>query len=304
MRVVALAGGTGSAKLLRGLSALGVDLTVVTNVGDNFWVHGLYVCPDLDIAMYTLAGLANRRQGWGIEGDTFRTLSRLGQIGEPTWFALGDMDIATQIVRTRMLRDGLTLTSVTEALRKAFRVVQAILPLTDDPVETHILTRVGYVHFQEFWVKDRGRSAVRGVAYKGSSHARFTAEVERAIERADRIVLCPANPVTSIGPMLAVPGFSRMLSRTRARVTALSPMVGRIPFSGPAAKLMKAVGMHSDSVGVAQMYSDFLDSLVIDRSDEGMASEIEELGIKCVPSDTLMRNRSEEKRTAKELLEA
>ena len=304
MRVVALAGGTGSAKLLRGLSALDVDLTVVANVGDNFWVHGLYVCPDLDIAMYTLAGLANRRQGWGIEGDTFRTLAQLGQIGERTWFALGDMDIATQIVRTRMLREGLTLTSVTERLRKAFRVVQVILPLTDDPVETCILTPAGYVHLQEFWVRDRGRPAVRGVAYRGSSQASFTEEVERAIKRADRVVICPANPVTSIGPMLAVPGFSRRLSRTKARVAALSPMVGRVPFSGPAAKLMKAVGMRSDSVGVAQMYSEFLDSLVIDRSDEGIAGQIEELGIKCVPSDTLMKDRSEEKRIAKEMLEA
>ncbi len=304
MRVVALAGGTGSAKLLRGLSALDVDLTVVANVGDNFWVYGLYVCPDLDIAMYTLAGLANRRQGWGIKGDTFRTLAQLGQIGEPTWFALGDMDIATQIVRTRMLREGLTLTSVTERLRKALRVAQAILPLTDDPVETRILTRAGYVHLQEFWVRDRGRPAVRGVAYGGSCRARFTEEVERAIKTADRVVICPANPVTSIGPMLVVPGFSRMLSLTKARVAALSPMVGRVPFSGPAAKLMKAVGMRPDSVGVAQMYSKFLDSLVIDMSDGGIAGEIEELGIKCVPSDTLMRDRSEEKKIAKEMLEA
>ena len=303
MRVVALAGGTGSAKLLRGLSALDVDLTVVANVGDNFWVHGLYVCPDLDIAMYTLAGLANRKQGWGIEGDTFRTLTQLGQIGERTWFALGDMDIATQMVRTEMLREGLTLTSVTERLRKAFRVVQAILPLTDDPVETRILTPAGYVHLQEFWVRDRGRPAVRSVAYRGASQARFTEEVERAVERADRVVICPANPVTSIGPMLAVPGFSRRLSRTKARVAALSPMVGRVSFSGPAAKLMKAVGMRSDSVGVAQMYSEFLDSLVIDRSDEGIAGQIEELGIECVPSDTLMKDRSEEKRIAKEMLE-
>jgi LPPG:FO 2-phospho-L-lactate transferase len=304
LRVVALAGGTGSAKLLRGLSALGVDLTVVANVGDNVWMHGLYVCPDLDIAMYTLAGLADRRRGWGIDGDTFRTLAQLGQIGEPTWFALGDMDIATQLARTRMLREGLTLTSVTEKLRKAFHVAQTILPLTDDPVETRILTPAGYVHLQEFWVRDRGRPAVRGVVYKGASQARFTEDVEEAIKRADRIVLCPANPVTSIGPMLAVPEFSRRLSRTKARVTALSPMVGRAPFCGPAAKLMKAVGMRPDSVGVAQIYSEFLDSLIINRSDAGLAGEVEELGIKCVLSDTLMRDRSDEERLSKELMEA
>lgn len=303
MRVVALAGGTGSAKLLRGLSALGVDLTVVANVGDNVWMHGLYVCPDLDIAMYTLAGLANRKQGWGIEGDTFRTLAQLGQMGESTWFALGDMDIATQIVRTRMLREGLTLTSITEELRKAFHVAQTILPLTDDPVETRILTSAGCVHFEEFWVRDRGRPAVKGVAYKGSSRARPTKEVEKAIRRADRVVLCPANPVTSVGPMLAVPGFCRKLSRTRAQVTALSPMVGRVPFSGPAAKLMRAVGIRPGSVGVAQMYSEFLDSIVIDRNDADVVAEIEELGVKCVLSDTLMRDRSDEERLSKELLE-
>ena len=303
MKVVALAGGTGSAKLLRGLSALDVDLTVVANVGDNVWMHGLYVCPDLDIAMYTLAGLANGSRGWGIQGDTFRTLAQLGRLGEPTWFALGDMDIATQIVRTKMLREGLTLTSVTDGLRKALRVTQAILPVTDDPVETCILTPAGCVHLQEFWVRDRGRPAVRGVTYRGSPRARFTGEVEKAINRSDRVILCPANPVTSIGPMLAVPGFSRRLSRTNARVTALSPMVGRVPFSGPAAKLMRAVGMRTDSVGVAQMYSEFLDSLIIDRSDKGLAGEVEELGVRCIPSDTLLRDRSDEKRVAKELLE-
>ena len=304
MRVVALAGGTGSAKLLRGLSALDVDLTVVANVADNVWVHGLYVCPDLDIAMYALAGLANKKQGWGIEGDTFRTLTQLGWIGEPTWFALGDMDIATQIVRTKMLREGLTLTSVIEWLRRAFRVTPKILPVTDDPVETRILTPTGILHLQEFWVRDRGRPLVRGVTYRGASQARFTGEVEKAIRRADRIVFCPANPVTSIGPMLAVPGFPRMLSQAKASVTALSPMVGTASFSGPAAKLMRAVGMRTDSVGIAQTYSEFLDSLAIDRTDEGLVCEIEKLGVRCVLSDTLMRNHPDEKRIAKELLKA
>jgi len=304
LRVVALAGGTGSAKLLRGLSALGVNLTVVANIGDNVWMHGLYVCPDLDIAMYTLAGLADKRQGWGIKGDTFRTLAQLGRIGEPTWFALGDLDIATQIVRTRLLREGLTLTSVTEKLRRAFQIAQTILPLTDDPIETRVLTPVGYAHLQEFWVRDRGRPVVRGVAYKGAPRARCTRDVEDAVKKADRIILCPANPVTSIGPMLAVPGFSRMLSRTKARVTALSPMIGKAPFSGPAAKLMKAVGMRPDSVGVAKMYSEFLDSLIVDRSDADVSVEIEELGIKCILSDTLMRDFPAEERLSKELVYA
>ena len=302
MRVVALAGGTGSARLLRGLSLLGVDLTVVSNVGDNVWMYGLYVCPDIDIAMYTLAGVVNRNRGWGVEGDTFLTLAHLKEIGEPTWFALGDIDIATQMARTDLLRQGKTLTFVTEELRKAFHVTQTILPLTDHPMETRILTRGGFLHLQEFWVRDGGRPAVKGVKYEGSSRARCTQEVDQAISRADRIIVCPANPVTSVGPMLAVPGFVKILSRAHAPVTALSPMVGRAPFSGPAAKLMRARGVRSDSVGIAQMYSEFLDSLVIDRSDASLASEIEGLGMRCVSSDIGMKDSTDEVRLSKELL--
>jgi len=304
LRVVALAGGTGSAKLLRGLSAVDVDLTVVANVGDNVWMYGLYVCPDIDIAMYTLAGAANRKLGWGMEGDTFRTLTQLGRIGEATWFALGDMDIATQLIRTRLLREGNDLTKVTDRLRKSFGVVYPILPVTDDAVETRIYTQKGSLHLQEFWVRDRGRPRVIGVKYIGSSKATCTVEVANAIRRADKVIVCPANPITSIGPMLAIPGFSRMLSSARARVTALSPMIGRTPYSGPAATLMKAVEKRPDSVGVAKAYSGIVDSLVIDRRDEGFMEEIESLGMRCVVSDTMMSDSSAEVRLSKELLEA
>lgn len=277
---------------------------MVANVGDNVWMHGLYVCPDIDIVMYTLAGVANKKLGWGLGGDTFRTSAQLGRIGEATWFALGDSDIATHLVRTRLLREGKDLTSVTEKLRKAFRVSHMILPITDDVIETRILTPRGSLHLQEFWVRDRGRPTITGVAYEGSSEAICTREVQMAIKEADRVVVCPANPVTSIGPMLAIPGFTEMLSRAKARVTALSPMIGGVPFSGPAAKLMKAVGMRPDSVGVAQEYSKFVDAMVIDRSDEGLTAEIERLGIDCITSDTRMTNGSAEARLSKELLEA
>ena len=303
MKVVALAGGTGSAKVLRGLSTLGIDLTAVINVGDNVWMHGLYICPDIDTAIYTLAGVANRTLGWGLEGDTFRTLEQLGRIGESRWFALGDLDIATHLVRTRMLREGKNLTAVTEKLRKAFGVAHQILPLTNDAVETHVVTPSGSVHLQEFWVRERGRPAVKSVTYRGASKSSCTEEVAKAVRQSDRIVVCPANPVSSIGPMLAVPGFTRMLSGAKARVTALSPMVGKVPFSGPAGKLMKAVGMRPDSVGVAQAYYGFLDTLIIDRSDKESADEIESLGIRCVAADTRMANRSDEVRLSKELLD-
>lgn len=304
MRVVALAGGTGSAKLLRGLSNLRVNLTVVGNVGDNIWMHGLYICPDLDIAMYTLAGIADKKQGWGIEGDTYEFLSQLRSLGEETWFKLGDRDLATHVIRTKLLKDGKTLTEVTETLRKELRVEEFLLPATDDPLETRIATPAGLIHLQEFWVRDHGRPRVTGVVYDGSSKAMPTERATKAITDADRVVICPANPVTSIGPMLALPGFVESLSTTAARVTALSPMLGRAPFTGPAAKLLRAVGVRSDSLGVAKQYAAFLDAIIIDRRDASLMTRVEELGVACLISSTRIRDGGDEIRLARELLEA
>ena len=304
MKVVALAGGTGSAKLLRGLSKVTSDLIVIGNVGDNVWMHGLYICPDLDIAMYTLAGLQDSKKGWGIKDDTFRTLGQLGRLKEETWFSLGDLDLATHIARTAHIRNGETLTRVTDRLRRAFGVHAGLLPATDYPLETHIVTPTGELHLQEFWVKKHGEPSVRAVNYAGSSEAQPTKEVESAVEAADRIVICPANPVTSIGPILAIRGFRKKLSEVGARVTALSPMVGSRPFAGPAAKLMKAMGMETNSVGVARAYSGFLDSIVMDSSDKEMARRIEGMKIDCRLSDTRMASLPDERRLARELLEA
>jgi len=304
LKVVALAGGTGSARLVRGLSSLGVDLSVIANVGDNVWMHGLYVCPDIDTAMYTLAGISDSRNGWGLEGDTFYMLRQLSRLGEATWFALGDMDTAIHIARTRMLHEGEVLTSITDKLCKAFKISQKVLPLTDNPIETRIFTNRGSLHLQEFWVRDRGLPKVTSVKHIGASQAHFTKDVCKAIENADRIVVCPANPVTSIGPMLAVPGFTRLLRKTKARITALSPMIGQAAYSGPAAKLMESMGMVPSSVGVAEKYAQFADSMIIDRRDKEEANEIEELGVKCAISDTLIVDSAAEVRLSKELLQA
>jgi LPPG:FO 2-phospho-L-lactate transferase len=302
VKVVALAGGTGSAKILRGLSRLHIQLTIVGNVGDNIWIHGLYICPDLDIAMYTLAGIEDRKQGWGIRGDSFETLKQLRKLGEKTWFKLGDRDLATHILRTRMLKEGATLTAATEALCRLFDVHQQILPVTDHSLETQVKTRKGELHLQEFWVRDGGRPAVLGVDYKGGDSAVATEGVLKALAEADRVVLCPANPVTSIGPILAIGGVQQTLRDTSARVSALSPMIGRASFSGPAAKLMEALGMRPDSVGVAERYSDFLDALIVDTSDEGLAEEVEGVGVKCSTSRTHVLRSQDETRLAKELL--
>jgi len=303
MRVVALAGGTGSAKLLRGLYRTDADLTVVANVGDNIWMYGVYVCPDIDIACYTLAGVADRTRGWGIAGDSFEALGSLRRYGEAAWFMLGDRDLATSLRRTEMVRTGSTLTEVTESLRKALALKCKILPVTDDPVSTMIRTSTGDLHLQEFWVREKGLPRVVKVWYRGARNARVTPAVEASIEGADRVVLCPANPISSIGPMLAVPGFTNLLARSRARVAALSPMEGRHPFSGPAGKLLKAGGMRQDSVGVAELYSRFLDAIVISERDASMSKKIEALGIDCALSDTLMSGPDDEFRLAKELLE-
>lgn len=304
MRVVAFAGGTGSAKLLRGLAPLTSQLTVVANVGDNFWFHGLYVCPDVDIALYTLAGIADEEKGWGVRGDTFKALGQLGALGEETWFRLGDMDLAASMVRTRMMRAGKSLTQVTLRLAKALEVRHPILPATDSVVETWMLTRAGPMHLQEFWVRERGQPRVTKVEYRGARSASPTSQVERALAQADRVVLCPANPITSIGPMVAIKGMRRLLSRSNAEIVALSPMIGGRPYSGPAGRLMRQLGLRPDSAGVASLYSGFLDRLVIDRSDLALAEKIAESGVECSAADTRMRGRSDERRIARVLLEA
>ena len=304
MKVVALAGGTGSAKLLGGLDSLGCDLSVVANVGDNTWMHGLYICPDLDTAMYTLAGVSDRTRGWGVRGDTFAALKQLGKLGQETWFALGDKDIATHILRTKWLREGRTLTQVTRDLCTGYGTNAEVLPVTDSRLETKILTPEGEMDLQQFWVKKRGRPRVSGVRYDGASAAKVTREVENALEKADYVVVCPANPMTSIGPMLAVRGLKKALASTSARISALSPMFGSTAFSGPAAKLMRAAGASSDSIGVAAMYSDFLDAMIISLRDGGMVDAIERLGVRCRCLDTRLGSPAAERRLARELLES
>jgi len=304
LKVVALAGGTGSAKILRGLSRLPVDLTVVANVGDNFWVNGVYVCPDVDVATYTLAGMADAERGWGIAGDTFEALSQQSRLGGVAWFRLGDRDLATCLARTEMMRNGASLTAATERISRSLGAKAEVLPVTDEPVETRITTTAGDLHLQEFWVREKGRPRVLGVRYRGARRARPTGRVASAIGDADRIIVCPANPVTSIGPMLAVPGFLSLLSRTGGRIVALSPMVGKAPFSGPARKLMKATRSRPDSLGVAKLYSAFLDLILISEVDSGLRDEILALGMGCGVTDTRMVDPADELRLAKVLLEA
>jgi LPPG:FO 2-phospho-L-lactate transferase len=304
--VVALSGGTGSAKLLRGLQTI-TTFTVVVNVGDDDWFHGLYVCPDIDTVTYTLAGVADSRRGWGIQGDSFRALGQLKLLGaDDTWFNIGDLDIATHVLRTAMMERGKSLTEVTSAVARMLGVRGCrILPATDQRVETRIITaEMGEMHLQEFWVKEKGRPTPNGVRYLGARRARATKEVARSIALADRIIFSPANPITSVMPMLSIGGFREALLRSRARKVAVSPMLGERAFSGPAARLMAAKGLKPTSEGVARLYRGAVDAMILDESDRSQRGAIERAGVSCHFASTLMRTREDEVELAKVAMEA
>ncbi len=304
VRVVALAGGTGSAKLLRGLKAEIGHFTVISNVGDNFWNHGLYVCPDVDIALYTLAGLADIEKGWGIAGDTYNVLRQLGSLGEDTWFNLGDRDIATHVFRTEQLSRGSRLGDITLMLCERLKIPQRVLPCTDDRLETYIDTELGPMHLQEFWVKNHGEPEVTGVEYRGSDGAKAEARALAALDEADRIVFCPANPVTSILPILSVDGIKRAVARSPARKVAVSPIIGDSPISGPAGKLMRAIGVSPTTASVARLYKGLVDVMLIDTADEPRRQEVEKEELRARSGSILMNDRDSERDLARLALEA
>ena len=300
--ITVLSGGTGSVKLVRGLARTSKeDIAIIVNVGDNVWMHGLYVCPDVDTILYGLAGILDEERGWGIKGDSFHFLEQMKLLGEDVWFKLGDKDLATHILRTRLIKEGLSLSEATDIIRIKLGVRQKVLPATNEPVETYVITEVGKLHFQEFWVKRGGRDRVLGVEYKGAEYAKPAPEVLDSIARARRIIICPANPITSIGPILAIPSVKEELTRAK-EVVAVSPIIGSEAISGPAGRLMKGLGIDVSSVGVANLYSEFLDVMVIDEEDVKLKERIEELGIKVFTTRILMRGREDEERLARLLI--
>ncbi len=296
MRVVAIAGGTGAAKLLRGLAAAlpPGDLTVIGNTGDDAEIWGLHVSPDLDTVTYALAGRLDVARGWGIAGETFRCLEAMGDLGGETWFNLGDRDLATHVHRTRALRAGATLSAVTADLARRLGATARILPMSDAPVRTRVRTPDGWLSFQEYFVREKAQVRVLEVAYAGAAEARPAPGVLEAIARADRVIVCPSNPVTSVGPVLAVPGVVEALGAAPAPVVAVSPIVGGAPVSGPAGELMPARGLPVSPAGVAAAYTPWLDALLIDRHDAGAAADLQRLGVTPVLADTLMTDPARE----------
>jgi LPPG:FO 2-phospho-L-lactate transferase len=302
--ITVLSGGTGGVKLVEGLAAVmdPADLTIICNTGDDCIFHGLHVSPDIDTITYTLAGLSDTEKGWGIRGDTFAALAQLRRLGNDAWFQLGDKDLAIHIARTQLLREGRTLSEITEQIRRALAVGAQILPMSDDRVETRVQTATGEMSFQEFFVKERFAPEVSAVRFNDSEKSRPAPGVLDAVRRADAVIICPSNPVTSIGPILAVPGIRAALAAAAGPVLAVSPLIGNTAISGPAHRLMSACGWEPSPLGVAKTYADFLDIFLIAPEDHRFVAPIESLGVRTLCTDIRMNVVADKKRLAAEVL--
>jgi LPPG:FO 2-phospho-L-lactate transferase len=303
--ITVLAGGVGAAKFLQGLVEV-VDpqeLTIIGNTGDDIDLHGLHISPDLDIVTYTLAGISHAEQGWGIQGDTFHAVEMLGRYGHPTWFNLGDYDLATHIHRTERLRHGWPLSAITDEIRRALGVVPRILPMTDQRAETMINTDEGMLHFQEYLVQRRTEPAVRGVLYDGIEVAVPAPGVCEAIREADGLIIPPSNPIASIGTILAVPGIRQVLAARHGRLVAVSPIVQGATLKGPADKLMLASGYEASALGVARYYGKLLDGFVLDLLDVALTQAVQGMGIEVRAVNTVMSSPDVRRALAKAVIE-
>jgi LPPG:FO 2-phospho-L-lactate transferase len=292
--ITVLAGGTGSVKIIRGFaSRQEEELTVVSNVGDNIWLHGLYVCPDIDTVLYGLAGILSSR-GWGIEADSFSFLDQMEKLQQEVWFKLGDRDIATHLLRTAMIRQGRKLTEITDWMRKKYSVSTKIFPATDSELETIIITDKRPMHIQEFWVKYHGDPQITDIRYNGAENATANPELTNSLKNSDLIVIAPGNPVSSINPILMVKEIREQLKKSRQKVVAVSPLIGESAISGPAIKFMKAMKLTDSAFGVANFYSDIVGNFVIDSRDSIISSKIESLDMNVFHTDIVMRDLIDE----------
>ena len=303
-RVLALAGGVGGAKLALGLSLIlpPERLTVVVNTGDDEQFHGLHVSPDLDTVMYTLSGLSNQDTGWGLAGDTFNALAMLGNYGADTWFNLGDKDLATHITRTRLLREGATLSQATSELCQRLGVQHQVVPMSDEPVRTVLNTANGDLAMQDYFVRQRSEPEIKSVTYAGVADARPSPGFLTALEQAALIVFCPSNPFLSLGPIFAMPGVKEMLTASAALRVGVSPIIGGEAVRGPAGKMMAELGEDVSCVGVAKQYQGMLDVFLIDREDEGHAPEIGRLGIQPQTAPIMMYDEADKVELARYVL--
>jgi len=302
--IVVLTGGTGGAKFVDGLRQVipSEEITLIVNTGDDLVWWGLYVSPDIDSITYVLAGLLSKERGWGVQGDTFYCLQAMGQLGQPIWFKTGDRDLAIHVMRTKLLGEGKSLTQATAEIATALGVKAKILPMTDTPVETRVMTPIGELSFEEYFVQRWYQDPVQSVRFAGIEGAEPAPGVIAAIKTADTLVLAPSNPITSIGPILAVPGIRDALRETRAKIAAVSPIVGGAAVAGPAGALMQAQGLPVSIAGVAEAYHDFLDLLVVDNRDVTEAAQLRARGFHLQCTNTIMKSAEDKAALARAVM--
>jgi LPPG:FO 2-phospho-L-lactate transferase len=308
MKVAALAGGVGGAKLADGLAKIvpPEDLTIIVNTGDDFSHVGLHIAPDLDTVCYALAGIANSVTGWGQADETWFALESLGQLGGPTWFRLGDRDLGVHLERTRRLKDGQTLSQVTHDFCRAWGIHPRVLPMSDDPVPTWVDTLEGELPFQVYFVQRQCHPQVTGFRFHGAERASPAPGVIEALEQADQIIFCPSNPWVSIDPILAIPGVrdtinTRQMGK-KSVMTAISPIVGGETIKGPAAKMYRELGIKPSALSVARHYCSLLTGFVLDNIDQDQTQEIHSMDIQTLVTDTIMKSPDDRRRLAEEVL--
>jgi LPPG:FO 2-phospho-L-lactate transferase len=304
VKVTLLAGGTGGSKLAHGfqMALPPGDLTVIVNVADDTERFGLLVCPDLDTILYTLAGLANREQGWGVAGDTFTALAQLARYGEDAWFRIGDADLATHVRRAHLMRDGASLTDATAAMAAALGVTSHLVPATDSRLRTLLATEVGELDFQAYFVARGQRDEVRAVRFEGADMARPSPAALVALATAELVVIGPSNPIVSIGPILAVPGMREALLASPAPRIGVSGIVAGRALRGPADKMLTSLGHESSALGVARLYAGLVERFVIDDADAALRPAIEALGMAVSVLPTVMRTNEDRASLARALV--
>jgi len=296
--ITILAGGTGSIKMVRGFAAHDQEVTVISNVGDNYWLYGMYVCPDIDTIIYGLSGILDEEKGWGVKKDTNNFQRQMEVFGEQTWFRVGDRDAATHLIRTNMLKNGKNLSDITQWMCEKFAVESKVIPITDNTIETRITANGEDLHLQEFWVKHRGRGTIEGIHYVGADKARPNPDAISAIQDAELVVIAPGNPLTSIGPMMGIKGVRKELTKNKKKVVSVSPLIGNRSFSGPADKYMDAAGIEVSVFGLAQFYADVCSKMIIDTKDRKYTSKIKGLGIQVLDTKIKMQNKMAEEALA------
>jgi len=291
IKMIILSGGTGTPKLVSGLKQIEEDFSIIVNTGEDYWISGNLLSPDIDSMIYTLAGIIDTEKWWGIKGDTFVTHEKLGKMAKNTnkgeWMQIGDLDRATQIFRSNLIRNNKNKTEATLILAKSFRIEEQILPMCNEDVNTIIKTSEGEMHFQEFWVYRRGEPIVEDIYFRNINKATITREIDHLLKEEDIVVIGPSNPISSILPILSVGNIRERLKDKY--VIAISPIIGKKPISGPAASFMRAKGLDISSNGVAEFYKDILDVFVVDYRDK-IIDKKKIGGIELYTTDTLMKN--------------